>query len=72
MSFEHILEPPRRLQYTFNKMQSENMDLRILKMGETFMLYLYGAHLPQLRLEFYKIDEGELKKKFSVGFKSRR
>ena len=48
------------------------MDLRILKMGETFMLYLYGAHLPQLRLEFYKIDEGELKKKFSVGFKSRR
>ncbi len=36
ISFEHILEPPRRLQYTFDKMQPENMELRILKMGETF------------------------------------
>jgi L-ascorbate metabolism protein UlaG (beta-lactamase superfamily) len=36
MSFEHILEPPRRLQYAFDKMQPENMELRILKMGETF------------------------------------
>jgi L-ascorbate metabolism protein UlaG (beta-lactamase superfamily) len=36
MSFEHILEPPRRLQYAFDKMQPENMELHILKMGETF------------------------------------
>jgi L-ascorbate metabolism protein UlaG (beta-lactamase superfamily) len=36
ISFEHILEPPRRLQYAFDKMQPENMELRILKMGETF------------------------------------
>jgi L-ascorbate metabolism protein UlaG (beta-lactamase superfamily) len=35
MSFEHILEPPRRLQFAFDKMQPENMELRILKMGET-------------------------------------
>jgi L-ascorbate metabolism protein UlaG (beta-lactamase superfamily) len=38
MSFEHILEPPRRLQYAFDKMQPENVELRILKMGETFTL----------------------------------
>jgi len=36
MSFEHILEPPRRLQYAFDKMQPKHMDLRMLKMGETF------------------------------------
>jgi L-ascorbate metabolism protein UlaG (beta-lactamase superfamily) len=35
MSFEHILEPPRRLKYAFDKMQPENIELRILKMGET-------------------------------------
>lgn len=35
ISFEHILEPPRRLQYAFDKMQPENIELRILKMGET-------------------------------------
>jgi N-acyl-phosphatidylethanolamine-hydrolysing phospholipase D len=37
MSYEHILEPPRRLQYAYDKMQPENMELRILKMGETFI-----------------------------------
>jgi L-ascorbate metabolism protein UlaG (beta-lactamase superfamily) len=36
MSFEHILEPPRRLQYAWDRMQPENMELRILKMGETY------------------------------------
>jgi L-ascorbate metabolism protein UlaG (beta-lactamase superfamily) len=36
MSYEHILEPPRRLQYAFDKMQPQNMELRMLKMGETF------------------------------------
>ena len=36
MSFEHILDPPRRLQYAWDRMQSENMELRILKMGETY------------------------------------
>ena len=35
-SFEHILEPPRRLQYAWDKTQPENMSLHILKMGETF------------------------------------
>jgi L-ascorbate metabolism protein UlaG (beta-lactamase superfamily) len=36
ISFEHILEPPRRLQYAWDRMQPENMELRILKMGETY------------------------------------
>ena len=36
MSFEHILEPPRRLQYAWDRMHPENMELRILKMGETY------------------------------------
>jgi L-ascorbate metabolism protein UlaG (beta-lactamase superfamily) len=36
MSFEHILEPPRRLQYAWDRMQPENMEIRILKMGETY------------------------------------
>ena len=38
MSFEHMLEPPRRLQYAWDKMQPEAMELRILKMGETFVI----------------------------------
>ncbi len=38
MSFEHILEPPRRLQYAYDQMQPQNIKLRILKMGETFKL----------------------------------
>jgi L-ascorbate metabolism protein UlaG (beta-lactamase superfamily) len=35
ISFEHILDPPRRLQYAWDRMQPENMELHILKMGET-------------------------------------
>ena len=38
MSYEHLLEPPRRLQYAYDHMQPENMELRILKMGETYAL----------------------------------
>jgi N-acyl-phosphatidylethanolamine-hydrolysing phospholipase D len=38
MSFEHILEPPRRLHYAYDQMQPENMELKILKMGETYTL----------------------------------
>ncbi len=38
MSFEHILEPPRRLRYAWDRMRPENMELRLLKMGETFTL----------------------------------
>jgi len=38
LGFEHILEPPRRLQYAYDQMQPENMGLRILKMGETYTL----------------------------------
>jgi N-acyl-phosphatidylethanolamine-hydrolysing phospholipase D len=37
MSFEHILDPPRRLQYAWDLMQPQNMELRILKMGETYV-----------------------------------
>jgi L-ascorbate metabolism protein UlaG (beta-lactamase superfamily) len=40
-SFEHILEPPRRLQYAFDKMRPENIELRILKMGETVKIQNY-------------------------------
>jgi len=36
MSYEHILEPPRRLRYTWKKIQADDMELRMLKMGETF------------------------------------
>lgn len=39
ISFEHILEPPRRLQYAFDRMQPQNMELRMLKMGETYKQY---------------------------------
>lgn len=35
MSYEHILEPPRRLEHAWREMQPENMALRMLKMGET-------------------------------------
>ena len=38
MSYEHILDPPRRLQYAWDQMKPENMDLHILKMGEMFSL----------------------------------
>jgi L-ascorbate metabolism protein UlaG (beta-lactamase superfamily) len=38
MSYEHLLEPPRRLQYAWDQMQPENMELRMLKMGETYTL----------------------------------
>ena len=35
ISYEHILEPPRRLRYAWDRIQPDNMELRILKMGET-------------------------------------
>ena len=35
ISFEHILDPPRRLQYAWKEMQPANMKLHMLKMGET-------------------------------------
>ena len=38
LGFEHILEPPRRLQYAWDQMQPENMELKMLKMGETCCL----------------------------------
>lgn len=37
ISMEHILEPPRRLQYAWDQNPPDNMDLRILKMGETYL-----------------------------------
>ncbi len=42
ISFEHMLEPPRRLQYAWDKSRPENMELRILKMGETYSVGLPG------------------------------
>lgn len=36
IGLEHILEPPRRLKYAWDRMQPQNMELRILKMGETY------------------------------------
>jgi L-ascorbate metabolism protein UlaG (beta-lactamase superfamily) len=38
LGFEHMLEPPRRLQYAWDQMRPENMELRMLKMGETYTL----------------------------------
>jgi len=40
ISYEHILEPPRRLIYSWKKLQPENMELRMLKMGETSLFGL--------------------------------
>lgn len=37
MSFEHMLDPPRRLQYAWDHMQRQEMELRIMKMGETYV-----------------------------------
>jgi L-ascorbate metabolism protein UlaG (beta-lactamase superfamily) len=44
MSFEHMLDPPRRLQYAWDHMQHQEMELRIMKMGET---YVSGSALPK-------------------------
>jgi L-ascorbate metabolism protein UlaG (beta-lactamase superfamily) len=41
ISYEHMLEPPRRLQYAWDQMQPKNMELRMLKMGETYSTELY-------------------------------
>ena len=38
LGFEHMLEPSRRLQYAWDQMQPENMELKMLKMGETYTL----------------------------------
>jgi L-ascorbate metabolism protein UlaG (beta-lactamase superfamily) len=35
ISFEHILDPPRRLQYAWKEMKPANMALHLPKMGET-------------------------------------
>ena len=44
MSFEHMLDPPRRLQYAWDHTQHREMELRIMKMGET---YASGSVLPK-------------------------
>ncbi len=38
IGLEHILEPPRRLKYAWDRMQPENMQLWMPKMGETYTL----------------------------------
>jgi hypothetical protein len=35
ISYEHILDPPRRLQYSWKEMKPANMRLHLPKMGET-------------------------------------
>jgi L-ascorbate metabolism protein UlaG (beta-lactamase superfamily) len=42
ISYEHILEPPRRLRYAWDQMQPVNMDLWMPKMGETYAVGLPG------------------------------
>ncbi len=42
LSYEHMLEPPRRLQYAWDRKPPENMALRILKMGETYSTGVLG------------------------------
>jgi L-ascorbate metabolism protein UlaG (beta-lactamase superfamily) len=42
ISYEHMLEPPRRLQYAWDQMLPENMTLRNLKMGETYSMGIPG------------------------------
>ena len=42
MSYEHMLEPARRLQYAWDQMKPENMELKMLKMGETYFLESKG------------------------------
>ena len=36
ISYEHMLEPIRRLEYAWGKKHPQNMDLNTLKMGETY------------------------------------
>ncbi len=40
ISMEHILEPPRRLQYAWDQIEPPNMTLQMLKMGETYSIGL--------------------------------
>ncbi len=42
ISMEHILEPPRRLQYAWDQRPPENMELRMLNMGETYLIDIAG------------------------------
>ena len=42
IGMEHILEPPRRLQYAWDQKPLDNMDLRMLKMGETYLVTAPG------------------------------
>ena len=42
ISMEHILEPPRRLQYAWDQEPPENMELRMLNMGETYLIDIAG------------------------------
>ena len=42
ISMEHILEPPRRLQYAWDQRLPDHMELRMLKMGETYLIDVAG------------------------------
>jgi L-ascorbate metabolism protein UlaG (beta-lactamase superfamily) len=42
IGFEHILEPPRRLQYAWDQMKPKNRTLQMLKMGETYLIDVAG------------------------------
>jgi N-acyl-phosphatidylethanolamine-hydrolysing phospholipase D len=45
ISYEHLLEPLRRLHYAWDQMQPDEMQLQPLKMGET---YPYGRIPPKI------------------------
>jgi L-ascorbate metabolism protein UlaG (beta-lactamase superfamily) len=44
ISYEHMLEPPRRLQYAWDQMQPENMELWMPKMGQTYAVGVSGEN----------------------------
>jgi len=44
ISYEHMLEPPRRLQYAWDQMQPENMELWMPKMGQTYAVGVPGEN----------------------------
>ena len=42
ISMEHMLEPPRRLQYAWDQRLPDHMELRMLKMGATYLIDVAG------------------------------
>jgi len=47
-----MLEPPRRLQYAWDQMHPEHMELRMLKMGETYSTELNKPAIVDFRIRW--------------------